>query len=90
MKLENQRKWIVFYGYNSETERKVQEMENSDYKVKYIIDKQADKIGIYRGIPIIKEENILKNTDFYSYKKIASTFGSGKLREMGVFYKKKK
>lgn len=61
MELENKKKWIVFYGYNSETEQKVQEMENSDYKVKYIIDKQADKIGIYREIPIIKEENFLEN-----------------------------
>lgn len=56
------------------------------------IDKLTKEVLIWESgnEPEREKEFILKNTAFYSYKKIASTFGSGKLREMGVFYKKKK
>ena len=58
-------------------------------KIMKKVDEVTNGILIWESGNEIEREKewILKNSSFNRYKKIADTFGSGKLRELGVFYR---
>lgn len=57
-----------------------------------VVDKVTKSVLIWESGDRIEEEKewIMNNSSFKFYKKIADTVGTGKIRELGVFWKEKK
>lgn len=75
----------VFYHYFNDLKKRKQIIE--------IIDKVTKKFLIWESgeIGSAEEEKkyIMTNTKFSSYIKLGTTYGTGKIRELGIFYKSK-